>query len=155
MKVSTKVLGMALASVITFSVVGTSEAINIVPLPGKTRIGSVTRNIVPQLKDRDIKRPRLLPNGRAEITNRRVSTHQKCSKYLKRVSEKKAVVAHHLREYENAQNDPNSNAAVRFLWKTNLALAKNSLRKAEILLNRNCKSLISSKRVYKRPVFPR
>ncbi|GJL77283.1 MAG: hypothetical protein NPINA01_02720 [Nitrospinaceae bacterium] len=44
---STKVLGMALASVITFSVVGTSEAIDSVPLPSKPRWGGMAIGTVP------------------------------------------------------------------------------------------------------------
>jgi len=47
MKTSIKVLGIALASVITFSMVGTSEAIDTLPLPERPRYGSVAIDTVP------------------------------------------------------------------------------------------------------------
>jgi hypothetical protein len=47
MKASIKVLGYALASIITFSMVGTGEAIDTVPLPERPRYGSVAIDTVP------------------------------------------------------------------------------------------------------------
>jgi len=62
MKASIKVLGMALASVITFSMVGTSEAIDTVPLPERTRYGSVAIDTVP-MPSKILSRSRFGRNG--------------------------------------------------------------------------------------------